>query len=79
MTLVFFYKTSGSAVTFLALYVADILILGIKIYIDRPWQLKGLGKIALIVKDLKELKIKDFERVILSNTTWHDFEYSSKS
>ena len=69
MTLVFFHKASGSTVTFLMLYVVDILIHGIRIYIDRSWQLKGLSKIALIVKDLKELKIKDFERVILSNTT----------
>ena len=51
------------------LYIVDILIHGIRIYIDRSWQLKGLSKIALIVKDLKELKIKDSERVILSNTT----------
>ena len=48
-----FYKASGSVVTFLVLYVVGILILGIKIHIDRSWKLKGLNKIELIVKDLK--------------------------
>ena len=68
---IFMWNTcsTGFGRTFLMLYVVDILILGIKIYIDKSWQLKGLSKIALIVKDLKKLKIKDFERVILSNTT----------
>lgn len=57
MKIVFYKKASGSAVTFLVLYVNDILILGIKIYIDRSWQLKGLSKIALIVKILKKFKM----------------------
>ena len=70
----FFYKASGSTITFPILYVVDILTHGIRIYIDRSWQLKGLSKIALIVKDLKELKIKDSNRAIFSNTTWHVFE-----
>ena len=52
MTLVFLQNANGSVITFLMLHVVDILIHGIRIYIDRSWQLNGLSKIALIFKDL---------------------------